>query len=105
MIDISKSAIKEIKNKFAPDSEHSCVRIMLAGSGCGGPNFKLESSTSTNSDDIRQEEKLNIVVEKKLIKKFGPIQIQYVTSHWGGGHIEIRPLMDLSVDGCGDCRC
>ncbi len=105
MIDISKSAIKEIKNEFAPDDKQSCVRIMLASRGCNGPYFKLEPSSSTDSDDIRQEGKLNIVAEKKLITEFGPIQIHYVTSHWGGGHFEIRPLMDLSVGGCGDCRC
>ncbi len=105
MIDISNSAMKEVKKQFNPNGTQPYIRITLVGRGCGGPIFKLIPGNSTDKDEVRQEETLNIVAEKQLLEEFGGIQIHYVESHWGGGHLEIRPFMDLTSGGCGDCRC
>jgi Fe-S cluster assembly iron-binding protein IscA len=105
MIDISGSAIEKVSREFSSDGRESCVRIVLAGRGSGGPVFELEQSAERREDEIRREPSLTLVADRRLIEEFGGIAIEYVESHWGGGNLAIRPLVDLSTGSCGDCRC
>jgi Fe-S cluster assembly iron-binding protein IscA len=105
MIDVSGEAIRELRVQYPPGEQGSVVRIVLAGRGCGGPIFELEPSSPTERDEIREEDRLTIVVEDRLVEEFKGISIRYVRSHWGGGCFEIQPSVSLNVDSCGDCRC
>ena len=105
MIDASGEAIRELKLQYPAGEQGSIVRIVLAGRGCGGPIFELEASSATERDEVREEDRLTIIADKRLVEEFKAISIRYVRSHWGGGCFEIQPSMSLNVDSCGDCRC
>lgn len=105
MIDVSGEAIRELKVQYPPAGRGSIVRIVLAGRGCGGPIFELEPGSATEHDEIREEDRLTIVADKRLVEEFKAISIRYVRSHWGGGCFEIQPSVSLDVHSCGDCRC
>ena len=73
MIDVSGEAIRELKVRYPAGEQGSIVRIVLAGRGCGGPIFELEPSSPTERDEIREEDRLTIVADKRLVEEFKAI--------------------------------
>ena len=104
MIDISRSAVSEIRRQFVAENT-PCVRIAELARGCNGPILKLIRDDPRPDDRIQKEEGFNLVVNSCLEDELGGIRIEYTASPFGGGNFAIAPLVNLTSGGCGDCRC
>lgn len=104
MINVSKTASKEIHRQFVSQSS-TAIRIAELSRGGNGPILHLVRDTPKQTDRVQHEDGFDLIVNRCLEDELGGIRIEYAASPFGGGNFTIGPLVNLTCGGCGDCRC
>ena len=105
MIDITRQAAREIRERFAASKAAVTVRVTGKTKGCKVPILSLEQSEAADRDEVLELEGVTLLVDRELEAELGGVKIRYDASHWGGGHLSVSPLVNLVAGTCGDCRC
>ena len=105
MIYVTRKAVSAIRERFEGDGNRPvCVRIVPKGRPCS-VYLSLSADNRRESDEVLELDDVTLVADRLLVHSLGGIQINYDASHWGGGNLAIRPLVNLETGTCGDCRC
>lgn len=106
MIHISSPAKRAIRERFSTD-DGTAIRVRVApyGRRCAGHLTITPSKEKRVTDLSHTEDGFVVVADRLLLESIGGIQIGYDPSHWGGGNLTVRPLVNLETGSCGDCRC
>ncbi len=110
MVEVTDSAIKNIKAYLAQNNIDSAIRVAMMG-GCGGPSLGLAIDESTPNDQVHEQDDLRFLVDKELLTQCGSVKIDFVeptaTSGCGcggGGGYVVSSANPLAGAG-GGCGC
>ena len=112
MIEVTETALKNVKEYLRDQKIESAVRIAMMSGDCSGPSLGLAIDEAKESDLAFEQDGVNFLVEKGLVETCGTITVDFIeasTSGCGcsGGGFNIKSEKSLSGDeksGCG-CSC
>ncbi|XCN71836.1 MAG: IscA/HesB family protein [Candidatus Electrothrix aestuarii] len=113
MIEVTESAIANIKEYLGQQNIESSVRIFLMSGGCSGPSLGLALDEAKENDLSFEQEGVSFLVEKALTETCGAIKVDYLeassSSDCGcssGGGFSITSEKPLAGGGDGgSCGC
>ena len=106
MIHISKQAAREIRKRFVAHRDAPVwIRVAPYGERCAAYLTLKPEDGKRETDEVLSEDGFSVVADRLLLHSLGGIQISFDASHWGGGNLTVRPLVNLETGTCGDCRC
>ncbi len=97
MINVTPEATRAMADYFQ-DKERMPVRIFVKMGGCGIRSFGIGVEPVLPSDDLHEVDGFSYIMERKLLKKYGPISIDSDGFSFRISGNGIHPPM-----GCGTC--
>lgn len=97
MIEVTKSAIQEIKNFFA-DKDIMPIRVFVASGGWAGPSIALALDEQKNTDDVFEIDGFKFIAEKEFMKQASPVKIDYLATGF-----KVDSSIDFGPGGCSSC--
>lgn len=112
MLEVTESALTNVKEYLRQQKIESAVRIVMMSGGCSGPSLGLALDEAKENDLTFEQDGMNFLVEKALAESCGTIKVDYLESSSGcgcsGGGFKITSEKPLTGDsdggGCG-CSC
>ncbi|WP_446011202.1 IscA/HesB family protein [Candidatus Electrothrix sp.] len=107
MIEVTETAIVNVKEYLNQGKIESPIRIFIMQGGCSGPGLGLAIDDAREDDLTFEQDGVNFLVEKALAESCGAIKVDYLESSSGcgcsGGGFKItseKPLPGAG-EGCG----
>ncbi len=109
MLEVTESAIINVKEYLNQEKIESSVRIFVMSGGCSGPSLGLALDEARESDLLFEQDGINFLVEKELAESCGAITVDFRDAGSGcgcsGGGFSINSEKPLAEgEGCG-CSC
>ncbi|MCI5167919.1 MAG: adhesin [Candidatus Electrothrix sp. GM3_4] len=114
MLEVTETAITNVKEYLRENNIESAVRIVMMSGGCSGSSLGLALDEAKENDLTFQQEGVNFLVKKSLAETCGTITVDFMdttvstdTSGSGcsGGGFSIKSENSLSGDEKGGCGC
>ncbi|NLY72696.1 MAG: Fe-S cluster assembly protein HesB [Tissierellia bacterium] len=100
MIKTNQETVAEIKKIIEGNPDQgSCVRVYLAGMGCGGPSFGLALDEKKDGDQSIEIDGQAFVMQEDFYNQYGDFLIEYQD----GGYIVEPADMPAGLSGCASC--
>lgn len=104
MLQITDKANEMIKEFLNGREGPTAVRIMLFEGGCSGPALGMALDEPQENDEVIGDNGITYLVEKALLEKAQPIQVDFVETDQGSGFkLTSSLVLDCSC-GC-SCNC
>lgn len=108
MLEVTESALDNVKNYLRQQKLESAVRITMT-SGCSGPSLGLSIDDAKESDKVFDHDGVSFVVDKELSLICGPIKVDFIVDKsagcgCGGGGFAVTSENPISGGSCG-CSC
>lgn len=97
MIEVTQSAIQEIKSFFA-DKDIMPVRVFVSGGGWAGPSLALALDEQKDSDEVFEVDGFKFIAEKEFLKQASPIKVDFMATGF-----KVDSSIDLGGGGCSGC--
>ncbi|MCW5201929.1 IscA/HesB family protein [Desulfobulbus sp. US1] len=113
MLEVTETAITNVKEYLREQNIESAVRIVMMSGGCSGPGLGLALDEAKENDLTSEQDGVNFLVEKVLAETCGTITVDFTEASGSGcgcsgGGFSIKSEKPLSGDdeksGCG-CSC
>ena len=106
MLTITPTALEKVKELITEqDEEGALLRIMIAGMGCGGPQYVMSLDKDVTEEDIKvQHDGLTMVVDAESAPMLEGSEIDYVESLERSGFTVNNPNFE-GGGGCGNANC
>lgn len=108
MLEITDSAVKNVKDYLSQNNVSSAIRVSLMSGGCSGPSLSLSLDEAKDSDLCVEQDGVNFVIDKGLSETCGAVKVDFVESSGGcgcsGGGFTIsceKTLPGARSGGCG----
>ena len=109
MLEVTESAVKNIKEYLEQQKIDSAIRITMMAGGCAGPSLGLAVDEAKEEDLTLKQDGITFLVEKSLSESCGTITLDFkeTTSSCGCGEggfsiTSEKPLAGAG-SGCGSC--
>ena len=103
MLTVTDKASEVIKDFLKDKKLNASIRIFL-NSGCSGPSLGMALDENSNeTDEVISAGSTTFVIEKDLLNKAKPINIDFITTPQGAGFKLTSSLPEGG--GCGGCNC
>ena len=104
MLEITDSAIENLKSYLEQNNIESALRIALMQGGWSGPSLGLALDEPKDNDEIKEQDDLKFLVEKGLMASCGDIKVDFLDAGPRSG-FSITSTIPLSSGGssCGGC--
>jgi iron-sulfur cluster assembly accessory protein len=104
MLQITQKANEMISSFLKEREELAYVRIFLSEGGCcSGPSLGMALDEPQDNDEIIKDEGINYLINKDLLNRVKPINIDFVDSDMGSGFTITSTLS--KENSCGSCSC
>lgn len=109
MLEVTESAISNIKEYLAKNKIDSAIRVVMQN-GCGGASLTLNLDEKRDSDQVFTEGGLTFLVDGDIFATTGAIKVDFVKSTSGcgcsgGGGFAVSSEKKLGGGGCGGGSC
>ena len=108
MLTVTPVALEKIRDIIKEqDEEGASLRVMVAGMGCGGPQYMMTLDKDITDDDVTvTEDGLTIVVDPQSAPVLEGSEIDFIESLERSGFTVNNPNIEVSGGGCGgNCSC
>ncbi|MCI5125888.1 MAG: adhesin [Candidatus Electrothrix sp. AR5] len=110
MIELTETAIENVKEYLREQKIESAVRIAMMSGGCSGPSLGLAIDEAKENDLTFEQDGVKFLVEKDLVETCGTITVDFIeasTSGCGcsGSGFSIKSKKSLAGDEKGGCGC
>ena len=109
MLTVTPVALGKIKDLIKEqDEEGASLRVMVAGMGCGGPQYMMSLDKDITDDDVTvTEDGLTIVVDPQSAPILEGSEIDFIESLERSGFTVNNPNIEVPAGGgCGgNCSC
>ena len=97
MIEVTQTAIQEIKNFFA-DKDVMPIRVFVASGGWAGPSVALALDEQKDTDEVFEVDGFKFIAEKEFLKQASPVKIDFMSTGF-----KVDSNIDLGPSGCSSC--
>lgn len=109
MLEVTESAISNLKDHFAKNNIDSAIRVVMQSS-CSGVGLGLGLDAKKDSDQVFEEGGFTFLVDGGMFATTGAIKVDFVTSTSscgcsGGGGFSVTSEKKLGGGGCGGGSC
>ncbi len=107
MLTVTPVATERIKSIMAEqDEEGASLRIMIAGMGCGGPQYMMTLEHDSNEDDVKiEQDGITVLIDAESVPMIEGAEIDYVETLEHSGFTVNNPNFK-GGGGCGEgCGC
>jgi iron-sulfur cluster assembly accessory protein len=110
MLEVTPSALNNIKDYMRQQKINSPVRITTMSGGCAGPSLGMVLDEAKENDQILDHDGVSFVVDKELLDTCQGIRVDFIEKRDGGcgcgtgGGFTVMSEKPLSAGGCG-CSC
>jgi iron-sulfur cluster assembly protein len=108
MLEVTDSAVKNVKEYLSQHSIESAVRVSMISGGCSGPSLSLSIDEAKDNDLTVEKDGVSFVMDKGLSATCGAVKVDFIESSGGcgcsGGGFTItceNPLPGARSGGCG----
>lgn len=108
MLEVTDSAVKNVKDYLSQNKIESAIRVSLMSGGCSGPSLSLSLDEAKDNDLTVEKDGVNFLIEKGLSATCGAVKVDFIESSGGcgcsGGGFTIsceKPLPGARSGGCG----
>jgi len=101
MIDITKTAQKEINRLLKEEGENIGLRLGIKGGGCSGLSYILEFTSEREGDTVLDHEEFKVFLDRKSTIYLSGIQLDHQSGLSGRGFVFENPLASNTC-GCGE---
>ncbi|MBU0944700.1 MAG: IscA/HesB family protein [Proteobacteria bacterium] len=110
MLEVTESALVNLKDFLAEQKKDSTVRIAMKSGGCAGPALELAMDKVRENDNIFDHDGVSFVVDKKLIVICGAITVNFIEEYddrdgYGGGGTFAVTSENYISSRNGSCSC
>ncbi len=110
MITVTPVALGKIKEFMVEQDEaEASLRVMIAGMGCGGPQYMMSLDDETKEEDLQvQHDGITIIVDPQSAPMLEGSEIDFVESLDKSGFTVNNPNFEMPAGGggCGgNCSC
>ncbi|MBU1232102.1 MAG: IscA/HesB family protein [Proteobacteria bacterium] len=85
MLEVTESALGNIKDYLSQQQIESAVRITIMSGGCSGPKLGLAVDEAKESDKVFDHDGVSFVVDKELSVSCGAIKVDFIVDKSGCG--------------------
>ncbi len=111
MIEVTETAIANVKEYMSQQRIDSAIRVNLMSGGCAGPSLGLAVDKENSNDHSIDFDGVNFIVDRGLVEQCGKIKVDFIEKSAGScgcgdGRFVItseKPLANTG-GGCG-CSC
>ena len=100
MLEVTEKASEMIKKFLEGREGAKSVRILVTEGGWRGPYLVLAIDEKKETDEVLTEKGATFVIDKELLERSKPIQIDYVLNDMGGGYILKSNLLKAYNEAC-----
>lgn len=109
MLEVTESALTNVKNYLDQQKIDSAVRVNLMSGGCGGPSLGLAIDDAKDNDHTFDNDGISFLVDKGVAETCGSIKVDFIENKDSGcgcteGGFVITSEKPLSGSSCG-CSC
>ena len=107
MLTVTPNAAERIKSVMTEqDEEGASLRIMVAGMGCGGPQYMMTLEHESNEDDIKvAQDGITILIDPQSAPIIEGSEVDYVETLERSGFTVNNPNVQKGGCGSSDCAC
>jgi len=110
MLEVTETAIENIKEYLREEKIESAIRIVIMSGGCSGPGLGLAIDEAKENDLTFEQDGVNFLVEKALAETCGTITVDFTEASGSGcgcsgGGFSIKSEKALSSGDKGGCGC
>jgi iron-sulfur cluster assembly accessory protein len=87
MFEVTQEASDRIKQFLKEQDNPKSIRVLVTEGGWRGAYLVMAMDDKKENDEVFTDRGVTFLVEKGLLERAKPIQIDYVTSTFGGGYI------------------
>lgn len=103
MLTVTDKASEVIKDFLKDKKADASIRVFL-NMGCSGPSLGMAlDENRSDEDEVISVGSTTFVIEKDLLNRVKPINIDFITTPQGAGFKLTSSLPEGR--GCGDCSC
>ena len=104
MLQITQKANEMISSFLKERGELAYVRIFLSDGGCcSGPSLGMALDEPQDNDEIIKDNEITYLIDKDLLNRAKPINIDFIDSAMGSGFTISSNLS--KGNSCGSCSC
>ena len=85
MLEVTDSAVENLKSYLAQNNIESAVRIALMQGGWAGPSLGLALDEPKDNDKTFQEDGVSFLVEEGLLSSCGVIKVDFLEAGYRSG--------------------
>ena len=85
MLEVTSSAVENLKTYLADNNIESAIRISLMQGGWAGPSLGLALDEPKENDEMIKENGITYLINKELFDEAKPINVDFVESAFGSG--------------------
>lgn len=107
MLEVTESALTNVKDYLDQQKIDSAIRITLMSGGCAGPILNLALDEAKDNDHTFDHDGVSFLVDKGLATTCGAIKVDFIEIKDGGygcGSFMVTSEKPLSGGDCG-CSC
>lgn len=109
MLEVTESALANVKDYMNQQKIDSAIRVSLISGGCSGPSLALALDEAKDNDHLFDHGGVSFVVDKGLAETCGAIKVDFIEKKdggcgCGGGGFAVTSEKSLSGSSCG-CSC
>ena len=105
MFEITEKANEMIQDFFKDKEEDPIIRIFLSQGGWSGPSLAMALDEPKDDDEIVKNDGITFLVNKDLLEKAKPINVDFTESAMGSG-FSISSALSAGGGGCSSsCSC
>lgn len=109
MLEVTESAITNLKAYLAENNLESAIRVVMRSS-CAGVSLGLGLDKKKDSDQVFEESGITFLVDGGMFATTGTIKVDFIKSSSGcgcngGGGFAVNSEKKLGGGGCGEGSC
>ena len=101
MIDITKTAQKEINRLLKEEDENIGLRLGIKGGGCSGLSYILEFTSEREGDTVLDHKEFKVFLDRKSTIYLSGIRLDHQSGLAGRGFVFENPMASNTC-GCGE---
>jgi len=104
MLEVTESALSNVKDYMRQHKVDSAIRITTMSGGCAGPTLGLAEDEVKENDRTFDHDGVSFVVDKSLFATCGAIKVDFIEKRDGGcgcgGGFAVTSEKPLTSGGC-----
>ena len=108
MLTLTPTALEKIKGFITEqDEEGPSLRVMIAGMGCGGPQYVMSLEQESDEDDVKvKQDGVTVLIDPQSAPMLEGSEIDYIETLERSGFTVNNPNFEAAAGGgCGNPNC